>query len=41
MSPFKYVILGLVFFISVAAGWLTLLEYKDEGHGNHGWYLKK
>jgi len=37
----KYIVLGLVFFISVAAGWLTLLEYRDDGYGNHGWHFKE
>ncbi len=41
MSAFKYVILGLVFFVAAAGAWITLLEYRADVDGVHGWHLKK
>lgn len=41
MNAIKYIVLGLVFFVAVAAAWITLLEYSTDLNGNHGWHLKK
>ena len=41
MSAIKYILIGIVFFVSAAGAWITLLEYRADVNGNHGWYLKK
>ncbi len=40
MSTAKLVILGIVLFISVAAGYLALFEYREDSNGNQGWHFR-
>lgn len=40
MSTAKLVILGIVLFVSIAVGYLTLFEYKEDVSGNQGWHFR-
>ncbi|HSI43156.1 MAG TPA: hypothetical protein VK949_02340 [Methylotenera sp.] len=40
MSAGKLVILGIVLFVSIAAGYLALFEYREDTSGNQGWHFR-
>lgn len=40
MSTVKLIILGIVLFVSMAASYLALFEYREDSHGNQGWHFR-
>ncbi|MBA3696962.1 MAG: hypothetical protein H0W85_09480 [Methylotenera sp.] len=40
MSSAKFIILGIVLFVSIAAGYLMLFEYREDNKGDQGWHFR-